>query len=61
MQSGNKKTVITFELAWDFVIWKIVPCNKGNMKFELNLSYFGYNTVLQTLGILHYGPVSDVS
>ena len=31
------------------------------MKFQLNLSYLGYNTVLRTLEIRHYGPVCDVS
>ena len=31
------------------------------MKFQLNLPYLGYNTVLGTLEIRHYGPVCDVS
>ena len=43
------------------MIWKIVPCNKGFTKFQLNLPYLRYNTVLRTLEIRHYGQVSDVS
>ena len=31
------------------------------MKFQSNLPYLGYNTVLRTLEIRHYGPVCDVS
>ena len=31
------------------------------MKFQVNLPYLGYNTVLRTLEIRHYGPVCDVS
>ena len=31
------------------------------MKFQMNLPYLGYNTVLRTLGIRHYGPVCNVS
>ena len=55
------KTVITCELVRDFVIRKIVPCNKGFTKFQLNLPYFGSDTVLRILEIRHYGPVCDVS
>ena len=31
------------------------------MKFQSNVAYLGYNTVIQTLEIRHYGPVCDVS
>ena len=56
-----KYSSITFELVRDFEIWKIVLCNKGFTKFQLNLPYLGYNTVLRTLEIRHYGPVHEVS
>ena len=54
------KNFLTFQLVWDFVIWKIVPHNWGFTKFQLNLPYLGYNTVFRTLEIRHYGPVCDI-
>ena len=43
------------------MIREIVPCNLGFVKFQLNLPYLGYHTVLQTLEICHDGPACDVS
>ena len=43
------------------MIWKIVPCDKGFTKFQSNLPYLGYNTLLQTVEVHYYRPVRDVS
>ena len=44
-------------MVGDLVIWKIVPCNSGLMKFQFNLPYLGYNAVLLSLKIRHCRPV----
>ena len=55
------KNRYNFWIGRNFVILKIVPRNEGFTKIQSNSANLGYNTVLRTLEIRHYGPFCDVS